>query len=80
MAGHPGSCPCSQQSDPEVFSGDEASPPHHHSAHFPVCSPHFSISTSLSTANTPTSTMPVLNCVTAPSTALQVTGNWDRFQ
>lgn len=71
----------SQQPDPEGFSGVVGvSPPQHHPAHFPASSPHFSISSSLSTADTPTSTIPVLHCVTAPSTVLQVTGNCDRFQ
>lgn len=79
LARNPGSYPSCQQSDPEDFIGDEVSPPQHHPAHFPVHSPHFFISTSLGTAATPTSTIPVLTGVTAGSTALQVTGNCDRF-
>lgn len=80
LSRNPGRYPSSQQSDPEDFSEDEASPPQHHPAHFPVHSPNFLISTSLGTADTSTSTIPALSCVTARSTALQVAGNCDRFQ
>lgn len=68
------------KSHPEDFSGDEVSSLQHHPAHLPASSPQLLISTSLSPADTPTSIIPALTCVTARSAALQVTGNCDTFQ